>query len=113
MSGGPIAMYRDLWMSGMIVGVADAVSTELVPGKSCLVASIDEVWTTPLDMQMKELGRTQYRKRRFDVEDDQILSAVDKAKESFQKRNLGLTTDDNGRKARLQKVSSLAAEALL
>ncbi|MDV7144318.1 hypothetical protein R3X27_16675 [Tropicimonas sp. TH_r6] len=182
MSGGLMGMYRDLWVSGIDAGVVDMVSTELVPGKSCLVASIDEVWSTPLDVKMKELGGIVYRKPRIDVEDDQIAAemnelnreldeldaemeqavdemadninekidntkakiqetnekidkrmdqldaefearvdalddqiqtAVGNTKTRFQKRKAELTTDYHERKAKLQKASSLAADALL
>ncbi|WP_068113335.1 hypothetical protein [Tropicimonas marinistellae] len=76
MSGGLMGMYRDLWVSGIDVGVVDMVATELTPGKSCLVASIEEVWTTPLDVKVKELAGTLYRKPRIHVEDDQIAAEM-------------------------------------
>lgn len=182
MSGGLVGMYRDLWVSGIDAGVVDTISVELEPGKSCLVASVDEVWTIPLDEKMKELGGKVYRKPRIDVVDDQIAAemaeldreldeldaeldaaademsdninakidttkkkiretgeridkrmdeldaefdarvdalnkqietAKDTSRAKFQKRKAELTADYHERKAKLQKASSLAAEALL
>lgn len=182
MSGGVMGMYRDLWVRGIDTGVVETVSTELAPGKSCLVASIDEVWTTPLDMAVKALDARVYRKPRIDVVDDQmaaemneldrelyeldlelesaadeiaddmeekisstkqkiretgerietrmdeldaefeariealdsqIATAVGDARAKFQKRKAELTADYHERKAKLQRASSLAAEALL
>ncbi len=75
-TGGLMGLYRDLWVSGIDAGVVDTVSTELMPGKSCLVASIDEVWTTPLDSRMKDLGGMLFRKPRIDVIDDQIAAEM-------------------------------------
>ncbi len=75
-AGGLMGLYRDLWVSGIDAGVVDTVSTELMPGKSCLVASVDEVWTTPLDVKMKELGGMVFRKPRIDVIDDQFAAEM-------------------------------------
>ncbi len=75
-TGGLMGLYRDLWVAGIDAGVLDMVTTELMPGKSCLIASIDEVWTTPLDVKMKELGGTVFRKPRIDVVDDQIAAEM-------------------------------------
>ncbi|MEP2715133.1 hypothetical protein [Pseudophaeobacter sp.] len=181
MTGGVFGMYRDLWVAGIDASVIEAVSLELEPGKSCLVASIDEVWTAPLDVRVKDLGGTLFRKPRIDVVDDQLTAemaefdrelteldaeldaaadnmsaaisekvaaskakikaagaridkrlndldaefdarvaaldaqietSVDEAKAKFKKRKAEITVDYHERKAKLQKASSLAAEAL-
>ena len=62
MTGGLFGAYRDLWVSGMDAVMLDNISTELLPGKSCVVASVDEVWTTPMDTKMGDLGGTVFRK---------------------------------------------------
>ncbi|MEP3046425.1 MAG: hypothetical protein ABJL55_00290 [Roseibium sp.] len=70
-TGGVFGMYRDLWVAGIDSTMLDHVSLELLPGKSCLVASVDEVWTSPLDVQMESAGGTVFRKLRVDAIDEQ------------------------------------------
>lgn len=77
MTGGLFGAYRDLWVSGMDSVMLDNISTELLPGKSCVVASVDEVWITPLDTKMTELGGTVFRKLRADAVDDEMAAEMD------------------------------------
>lgn len=77
MTGGLFGAYRDLWVSGMDAAMLDNVSTELLPGKSCVLASVDEIWTTPLDVKMGELGGTIFRKLRVDAVDEEMAAEMD------------------------------------
>ncbi len=77
LTGGVFGAYRDLWVSGMDLTILDQVGTELLPGKSCIVASVDEVWTTPLDARMKDAGGTIFRKLRADAVDDELAAEMD------------------------------------
>jgi len=52
------------------------VSQELAPGKTAVVAEIDETWTTPLETRMEALGGTVLRTWRADFEDEQIAKEV-------------------------------------
>jgi len=70
--GGMFGMFRDLFAAGIDVDVLEKVSIELLPGKSALIAAIDEVWTTPLDTKMQEAGGVVFRQARIDVIDDQV-----------------------------------------
>lgn len=74
MTGGVFGIYRDLWVAGIDSAMLDEVSIELHPGKSCLVASVDEVWTSPLDVKMGAAGGTVFRKPRVDAIDDQYAA---------------------------------------
>ncbi|WP_146347233.1 DUF1269 domain-containing protein [Falsiphaeobacter marinintestinus] len=71
LTGGSLGMVRDLWVAGIDSDMLDQVSLELLPGKSCLVASVDEVWTTPLDTKMTDAGGMVFRKLRVDAIDEQ------------------------------------------
>ncbi|MEP2027605.1 MAG: hypothetical protein ABJI96_02710 [Paracoccaceae bacterium] len=71
LTGGAFGIYRDLWVAGIDSAMLDEVSLELLPGKSCLVASVDEVWTSPLDVKMGGAGGTVFRKPRVDAIDEQ------------------------------------------
>ncbi|PSL17718.1 putative membrane protein [Shimia abyssi] len=74
MTGGLFGVYRDLWVAGIDSAMLDEVSVELLPGKSCVVASVDEVWTSPLDVKMGEAGGVVFRKPRIDAIDEQYAS---------------------------------------
>jgi uncharacterized membrane protein len=52
------------------------VSDELAPGKTAVVAEIDEIWTTPLETRMEAHGGTVLRTWRADFEDEQIAKEV-------------------------------------
>ena len=70
--GGTFGMFRDLYEAGIGADVLDKLNSELAPGKSAVVAAVDEVWTTPLDVKMKEAGGIVFRKLRIDIVDEQI-----------------------------------------
>ena len=70
--GGTFGMFADLYEAGIGADVLDKLNSKLEPGKSAVVASIYEVWTTPLDVKMKEAGGTVFRKLRIDIVDEQI-----------------------------------------
>lgn len=69
-TGGFIGMFRDLWTYDVDTAVLDRVSGELDTGDYCIVASVDETWTTPLDTKMNPLGGIVFRKSRISVEDE-------------------------------------------
>jgi len=50
--------------------VLDKVAAEMVRGEVCLVASVEEVWSAPLNTRMEALGGVVFRKSRFSVEDE-------------------------------------------
>lgn len=69
-TGGFIGMFRDLWTHDVDTAVLDRVSSELNLGDYCIVASVEETWTTPLDSRMNALDGIVFRKSRFAVEDE-------------------------------------------
>ena len=82
------------------------VSQELAPGKTAVVAEIDETWTTPLDAGMEALGGTVLRTWRADFEDEQIAKEVAASKADFEQlrdeANATLTAKLDQAKANLQ-----------
>ena len=70
--GGTFGMFRDLYEAGIGADVLDKLNSELAQGKSAVVAAVDEVWTTPLDVKMKEAGGIVFGKLRIDIVDEQI-----------------------------------------
>ncbi len=79
---GTIAGYMyDLAQVGVGSDFIDEVSQRLVPGKTAVVADIDEDWVTPLDSRMGALGGIVVRRERDEFIDEQIERdiAADKA----------------------------------
>jgi hypothetical protein len=70
--GGLFGSLVDLNNAGVGLDFLDEVGQMLEPGKTALVAEIDETWVTPVDTRMEELGGTVLRRARVDVEDAQI-----------------------------------------
>ncbi|CCE12132.1 putative Membrane protein-like [Bradyrhizobium sp. STM 3843] len=63
----------DLDASGIGAQFLDEVSTALSPGKSAVLAEIQENWTTPLDTRLHQLGATVFRRLRSEVIEDQLV----------------------------------------
>ena len=100
-AGGTLGMVRDLYQAGIDQEVVDAVAIELTPGKSCVLASIEEVWTVPLDTRMKEAGGTLFRKPRVDVADEQT-----------EREMAALSADLQALKDELRQVAASARKAV-
>lgn len=57
-----VGMVSDLTDSGIGVDFIEDVIREVTPGKFALLADIDEMWTTPLDLRMEALGGKVFRR---------------------------------------------------
>jgi uncharacterized membrane protein len=72
-AGGALAGgWRDALNIGVDLDFLDEVSRELTPGKSAIVAEIEEDWVTPLDSRMEAAGGVVLRSWRDDLEDERI-----------------------------------------
>lgn len=89
-TGSMFGASRDLWVAGIDAEMLENVSIELRPGKSCLVASVDEIWTAPLDVSMSELGGTVFRKSRIDAIDERYQAEVIEMNRELSELNEGL-----------------------
>jgi uncharacterized membrane protein len=76
LAGGIIGSWSDLFNLGVDKEFLDTVSTELKPGKSAVVAEVQEEWITPLDTRLEALGGTVLRQTRADFEVDRIQQAL-------------------------------------
>jgi uncharacterized membrane protein len=94
--GALLGSMGDLFNLGLSAQFVDKVSTELAPGKTAVIAEIDESWQTPLDARMEALGGIVLRSWRGDFEDEQIAMETAAAKSNFEhlKAELGHATDD-------------------
>ena len=75
-SGTLIGSYSDLFSLGVGEDFLDKVSGQLTPGKSAVVAEVEEDWVIPLDTRMQKIGGTVLRQGRADFEHEQIQQEV-------------------------------------
>ncbi|HXX39870.1 MAG TPA: DUF1269 domain-containing protein [bacterium] len=74
--GALLGSWADLLDLGVDRDFVDKVSEQLGPGKSAVVAEVEEQWVTPLDTRIQAVGGTVLRQQRVDFEADQIRQAV-------------------------------------
>ncbi|HEX2454029.1 MAG TPA: DUF1269 domain-containing protein [Vicinamibacterales bacterium] len=79
--GGMTGSLFDVVQAGISDDFLNEVTQRLLPGKTAVVAEIDEEWVTPVDARMEALGGIVFRRARGEFVDAQIerQSAADKA----------------------------------
>ncbi len=75
-TGAVLGSWADLLDHGVSGEFIDEVSQSLTPGKTAVVADIEEFWTAPLDTRMEPVGGVVLRQWRRDVESDRIESEI-------------------------------------
>jgi len=70
--GGLTGSLLDLDRSGIGATFIDDVAGSLTPGKAAVLADVDEIWTTPIDTRLRELGGMVFRRLRSEVIEDQL-----------------------------------------
>ena len=71
--GGLTGLIVDLSQSGVNVDFVDEVSKALIPGKSAVVAEVQETWETPVDSPLGKLRALVFRRLRSEVVEDQLV----------------------------------------
>lgn len=71
-AGGLTGLAFDAGEAGVNLDFLDEISELLVPGKSAVVAEIDEDWVTPVNVKMEQLGGLVIRRPRLDVVEGQL-----------------------------------------
>ena len=71
--GALTGLMVDLSHSGVNVDFVDEVSKALIPGKTAVVAEVEETWQTPVDTRIGNLGGMVFRRLRSEVVDDQLV----------------------------------------
>jgi uncharacterized membrane protein len=101
-TGTVLGATADLINLGVGTEFLDDVATQLAPGKTAVVAEVEEYWQTPVDTRMEGLGGTVHRRYRADVEDEQIERDIEATRTELQdlKEELEETNEEN--KAKVQ-----------
>jgi uncharacterized membrane protein len=71
-AGGAAGLVFDLADLGIDTGFVDEVSKALSPGKTAVLAEVQETWTTPVDTRLGTLGGLVFRRLRSEVVEDQL-----------------------------------------
>jgi uncharacterized membrane protein len=74
--GAIIGGFSDLFNLGLSSKFIEKVSLQLTPGKTAVIAEVDEGWETPLDSRMAAIGGTVLRNWRSDIEDEQVAADI-------------------------------------
>jgi uncharacterized membrane protein len=75
--GGFGGLMYDLFTAGVGIDFVDEVSASLTPGKSAVIADIDETWVTPIDIRLGALGGTTFRRLPGEVVDAELIREAD------------------------------------
>lgn len=70
--GALTGLIVDLSRSGVNLDFVDEVSRTLIPGKTAVVAEVEESWETPVDTRLGNLGGLVFRRLRYEVVEDQL-----------------------------------------
>ena len=76
--GGLAGLIFDLVKAGISADFAEEASRSLTPGKTALLAEIDEVSVTRVDTKLMHLGGHVYRQPRSEFLDDQLMAELDR-----------------------------------
>jgi uncharacterized membrane protein len=71
-AGGASGAIFDLARLGIDASFVDEVSKALRPGKTAVLAELQETWTTPVDTTLGKLGGLVFRRLRSEVVEDQL-----------------------------------------
>src|SRR5262245_58861701 len=88
----------------------DDVSKALTPGKSAVVAQVEQAWTTPVDARLAAIGGTVYRRALSDVTDKVNQEELDAMKADLAQYKAEVAKERADRQAKIQsKIKQLEA----
>ena len=114
--GGIGGLMYDLFNAGVSMDFVDDVSSSLIPGKSALVADVDEVWVTPIDTRLGALGGTTYRRLRGEAIDSELIRETDTTRTELEQLQAELRESSGEAKANVKgaiKAQQRKLEALV
>jgi len=110
--GSMTGMLFDLGRAGVSMDFVDEVSEVLVPGKSAVLAEVDEEWITPVNTTLGQFGASIVRRPKSDVIEDQLDREAEEVSRELANMQKELKTSNDKTKAVLQKTSKTLAEKL-
>lgn len=110
--GALVGAAGDLFNTGISTAFVKTISDELSPGKTAVIAEIQEDWVTPLNTRMEEIGGTIIRTPRSDIEDEQIEKEVAARKAEFERIRAEYAQAADEARTRLKKSLDAAKQDL-
>jgi len=101
-TGTMIGAAFDLTRAGIAGDFLEEVSEYLLPGKTAVIAELDEEWQTPTDTRMEALGGHVFRRNRIAVEDAYYEKQIAADREELAALKAELKQASAERKARLE-----------
>jgi uncharacterized membrane protein len=101
-TGTMIGAAFDLTRAGIAGDFLDEVSEYLLPGKTAVIAELDEEWQAPIDTRMEALGGHVFRRNRIAVEDAYYERQIAAYRDELTALQAELDKASSERKARLE-----------
>ncbi|MBR1280029.1 DUF1269 domain-containing protein [Bradyrhizobium sp. AUGA SZCCT0283] len=101
-TGMMLGSIGDLLNIGVGTDFVDKVSGQLAPGKTAVIAEVDEDWITPLDTRMEAIGGSVAREWRSDFEEAEIAKETAARKAEFAQLRAEMAQSRADAKAKLQ-----------
>jgi uncharacterized membrane protein len=102
--GGIGGLTYDLFKAGVSIDFVDEISVSLTPGKSAVIADIDETWVTPIDTRLGGLGGTTFRRLPGEVADAELTRETDAARQELEQLQAELREASGEAKANVEKA---------
>jgi uncharacterized membrane protein len=100
--GGFGGLMYDLFAAGMGMDFVDEVSGSLTPGKSAIVADVDETWVTPVDTRLGALGGTTFRRFRGEAIDAELIRETEATRTELEQLRAELRESSGEAKANVK-----------
>lgn len=110
--GALTGLIVDLSHSGVNLDFVDEVSMTLLPGKTAVVAEVEESWETPVDTRLGNLGGLVFRRLRSEVVEDQLVREATAFEAELQQLKADLAHASAEGKAALQRQIETAKSKL-
>lgn len=101
--GALAGLIVDLSRSGVNIDFVDEVSGTLIPGKTAVMAEVEESWETPVNTRLGNLGGLVFRRLRSEVVEDQLVREAAAFEAELQQLNAELAQASADGKAELQR----------
>lgn len=110
--GSMTGMLFDLGRAGVSIDFIDEVSEVLIPGKSAVLAEIDEEWVTPVNTTLSQFGALIVRRSKSEVIEDQLDRESEAFSNELQALQDEMKKSDDETKAAMQKTAKAIQEKL-
>jgi uncharacterized membrane protein len=110
--GSMTGMLFDLGREGLSLDFIDEVSEVLIPGKSAVLAEVDEEWVTPVNTTLSQFGALIVRRSKSEVIENQLDREAEDFSSELKQMQEEMKKSDEETKASMQKTSKAIQEKL-